>query len=87
MGFSITSAAVTVTVATFDTLAFCDMKLTQFSHISEEPLTTKAPENTLWIRKATFVFCFGCKAMLQDGAVASKGKKKKPKTFVSKYNF
>ncbi len=43
MGFGVTAAAVTVTVATFDPLAFCEMKL-HFSHTSEKPMTAKALE-------------------------------------------
>lgn len=53
MGFSITASAVTVTVATFDTLAFCEMK---FSQKAEEPTSAKAPENTLSIRKLHVCF-------------------------------
>lgn len=47
MGSSITAAAVTVTVQTFDTLAFCEPA---FSHTAEYSMWTKAEENTqLWI--------------------------------------
>lgn len=47
MGSSITAAAVTVTVATFDT--FCEMKL-KFSHKAEDSMWAKLLENTLWVK-------------------------------------
>lgn len=57
MGFSITAAAVTVTVATFDTLAFCEMKL-QFSHLNWRTNVRQSYRKYSLDQKNTCAFCF-----------------------------